>query len=226
MPNYFGLQRFGATRPVTHLVGECILHGDFEKAVITYIGLAFPWRTRTCQICSRTAFSTSRDIQAALADLPRRCRMSGRCSTFFILTPKIIPDTPGVSAKTPLDVRLRIPVIYLQLYVSQRLEDGHTLTEPLAGDRLIFANGRTDTVTGTNRSAVSLHIRRRRCSIALFIQGKEPVEAQGEGERATLPFSKNTVLTRKDFERASEFLRTKFDGAWRAVALRTDVKST
>ena len=49
LPNYFGLQRFGATRPVTHLVGECILRGDFEQAVVTYIGKEFPGRTRTCQ---------------------------------------------------------------------------------------------------------------------------------------------------------------------------------
>jgi len=42
IPNYFGLQRFGATRPVTHLVGEWILRGDFERAVIAYVGQAFP----------------------------------------------------------------------------------------------------------------------------------------------------------------------------------------
>ena len=50
VPNYFGLQRFGATRPVTHLVGEYILRGEYEEAVIAYVGQAFPGRTRTCQI--------------------------------------------------------------------------------------------------------------------------------------------------------------------------------
>ena len=42
VPNYFGIQRFGAIRPVTHRVGEWILRGDFEQAVLTYIGMEFP----------------------------------------------------------------------------------------------------------------------------------------------------------------------------------------
>ena len=36
-PNYFGVQRFGASRPVTHLVGEALLRGDWQHAVETYI---------------------------------------------------------------------------------------------------------------------------------------------------------------------------------------------
>ena len=36
-PNYFGVQRFGAVRPVTHLVGERLVRGDIEGAVRTYI---------------------------------------------------------------------------------------------------------------------------------------------------------------------------------------------
>jgi len=36
-PNFFGIQRFGITRPITHLVGKYIVLGDFKKAVMTYI---------------------------------------------------------------------------------------------------------------------------------------------------------------------------------------------
>ncbi len=36
-PNYFGKQRFGSTRPITHQVGRHILRGDYEEAVWTYI---------------------------------------------------------------------------------------------------------------------------------------------------------------------------------------------
>jgi len=109
--------------------------------------------------------------------------------------------------------------------ISQRFDDGHTLTEPLVGDRLIFANGRTDTVTGTNSDAVSLHIRRGRCSIAFFMPGKEKFEARSEGELATESLLAKFDITAQDFERASAFVRTKFDGAWRSIALRTDIES-
>ena len=36
-PNYFGIQRFGVTRPITHLVGEKIVSGDYQGAVWDYL---------------------------------------------------------------------------------------------------------------------------------------------------------------------------------------------
>ena len=41
-PNYFGVQRFGAVRPITHIVGEKIIHGDYEGAVFDYLTLSSP----------------------------------------------------------------------------------------------------------------------------------------------------------------------------------------
>jgi tRNA pseudouridine13 synthase len=38
VPNYFGWQRFGKPRTVTHLVGEALVENDLKKAVDTYIG--------------------------------------------------------------------------------------------------------------------------------------------------------------------------------------------
>ena len=34
-PNFFGIQRFGIIRPITHIVGKYIVQGDFEKAVMS-----------------------------------------------------------------------------------------------------------------------------------------------------------------------------------------------
>ncbi len=36
-PNYFGLQRFGTNRPVSHQIGKYLLRKDFESAVKTYL---------------------------------------------------------------------------------------------------------------------------------------------------------------------------------------------
>ncbi len=36
-PNFYGIQRFGVIRSITHLVGKNIVQGDFEKATMTYI---------------------------------------------------------------------------------------------------------------------------------------------------------------------------------------------
>lgn len=37
MPNYYGKQRFGSTRPITYQVGRELLKGNYEEAVWTYI---------------------------------------------------------------------------------------------------------------------------------------------------------------------------------------------
>ncbi|MGB9636119.1 MAG: tRNA pseudouridine(13) synthase TruD [Thermoplasmata archaeon] len=36
-PNYFGIQRFGVYRPVTHIVGRHLVKGEIKDAVLTYI---------------------------------------------------------------------------------------------------------------------------------------------------------------------------------------------
>ena len=41
-PNYFGVQRFGAVRPITHIVGEKIVQGNYEEAVLDYLTLGSP----------------------------------------------------------------------------------------------------------------------------------------------------------------------------------------
>ncbi len=41
-PNYFGVQRFGVIRPVTHLVGERLVRGDIEGAIRTYVCFTTP----------------------------------------------------------------------------------------------------------------------------------------------------------------------------------------
>ena len=40
-PNYYGHQRFGEVRPITHEVGLHLLRGDFEAAVMTYLSRSF-----------------------------------------------------------------------------------------------------------------------------------------------------------------------------------------
>ena len=223
IPNYFGLQRFGATRPVTHLVGECILRGDFEQAVMTYIGKEFSGEPENVRNV-RSAFFTTRDIQAALHDLPKQMSFERAMLHYLYVHPN---DYSGALLELPPKL-LSMFVSAFQSYLfnsalSQRFDDDHTLTEPLVGDHLIFANGRTDSVTATNSTAVSLHIRRGRCTIALFMPGKDPFEIKGDGDLAIAALLEKYAITAEDFRKASAFVHTKFDGAWRPIALKTDI---
>jgi len=42
VPNYYGPQRFGALRPISHRVGQALLYDDYEKALKIYLTTAFP----------------------------------------------------------------------------------------------------------------------------------------------------------------------------------------
>lgn len=71
--NYFGPQRFGEVRPVTHLVGRALLAGDSEAAVETYLALvtaeeAPPGRE------ARANYARDHDARRALREFPPNWR--------------------------------------------------------------------------------------------------------------------------------------------------------
>jgi tRNA pseudouridine13 synthase len=222
LPNYFGLQRFGVIRPLTHRVGELVLRGEYEQAVATYVGQAFPLEKEEVRR-ARTVFWETRDAAAALRDLPVQMSFERSMLAFLHSHPD---DYAGALRQLPPKL-LSMFVSAFQSYLfncalSHRLAAGHTLTEAVPGDRLIFANGRTDTVTPANLTAVAIHLSRGRCSIALFMPGRDGQGAPA-GDEATRSLLANLRITPADFRRASEFVQAKFDGAWRPIALRSTV---
>ena len=226
VPNYFGLQRFGAIRPVTHRVGEWILRGDFEQAVVTYVGQEFPGEVDPVKTI-RSDFLATRDPEPALRNLPVYMAFERSMLHHLYAHPG---DYNGALKELPPKL-LSLFVSAFQSYLfncalSQRFDDGGTLNDPVPGDRLIFANGRTDTVTATNANAVSIHIKRGRCTIALFMPGKTKTEATTLGERIMESLMQKHHITAEDFERASAFVNTKFDGAWRPITLKTEIESS
>jgi tRNA pseudouridine13 synthase len=225
VPNYFGLQRFGAIRPVTHRVGEWILKGDYEQAVLTYVGMEFPGEPEETKAI-RSAFSATRDPAPALHALPVQMNYERAMLHHLAERPGDYAGALQVLPPKLLSMFVSAFQSYLfNLALSRRLDDGYALDDPQAGDRLLFANGRTDTVTAANCSAVKIHLKRGRCTIALFMPGKEKFEAKTPGEQATETLLAEYRISPEDFARASVFVRTKYEGAWRPVALRTEIQS-
>ncbi len=71
--NYFGHQRFGSYRFVSHIVGKKILLGDFEGAVWTYLTETSPWEPEETRR-ARERLKREGDFKEALSYFPRRLR--------------------------------------------------------------------------------------------------------------------------------------------------------
>jgi tRNA pseudouridine13 synthase len=225
VPNYFGLQRFGAIRPVTHRVGEWILRGDYEQAVLTYIGMEFPGEPDEIREI-RAVFRTTLDPAPALHVLPVQMNYERAMLHHLVECPGDYAGALQVLPPKLLSMFVSAFQSFLfNLALSRRLDEGYALDDPQPGDRLLFANGRTDTVTAVNTSAVKIHLKRARCAIALFMPGKEKFDPQTTGELATEALLAEYRISPEDFKRASAFVRTKYEGAWRPVALRTEIQS-
>lgn len=193
VPNYFGHQRFGSHRPITHTVGLAILDRDWEGAVMTYLaetGAAEPDDTRA----ARQAVGDDRDWAAALEAFPNRLRFER--SMLHVLA----DDGGFQAALTALPENLQQMFVHAaQSYlfnriVSERLERGLPLGTPVVGDVVCFVTDhghltvpdtdRLQTVTEQRVSVVERHCRRGRAYVTAPLIGTDT--SFGEGEPAEI----------------------------------------
>ncbi len=71
--NYFGHQRFGSYRFVSHLVGREILKENYEEAVWIYLTRSSPWEPKETRE-ARERLREERDPRKALSYFPKRLR--------------------------------------------------------------------------------------------------------------------------------------------------------
>jgi tRNA pseudouridine13 synthase len=223
IPNYYGIQRFGGVRPITHRVGEHILTADYEKAVLTYIGLAFPQEAESIRNV-RDEFNQTRDPKTALRELPIVMAYERSMLQHLHNHPD---DYAGALQSLPTKL-LSMFVSAFQSYlfnegISNRLEKKIPLHLPYPGDRLIFSNGKQDIVTQANARTAEQLIKRRRCGIAIFMPGKEPFVPLSESEHFIVKLMKDRGIGSENFRKASEFVRTKFEGALRPIGLQAPI---
>ena len=135
-PNYFGPQRFGEVRPVTHLVGRALVLGSAQEAVEAYLtsGVSGPVPEGHE---ARAAYAQHRDPARALREFP---------DTFTFersLLHKLAEGKSGAQALRALPRSLRQLFVHAyQSYLynvalSRRIFEGLPLGEPVAGDHLV-----------------------------------------------------------------------------------------
>ena len=170
VPNYFGQQRFGSRRPVTHLVGLAIAREDPREAVRLYAGNPAetePDDTRAARDRVDAAFGVGGDSEAdddpaadgtgdgdwaaCLDAIPGKLRFE-RSMVHRLADRDVDPDAPPddedwwhALAAVPSNLqRLFVNAAQSSLFnriVSERLRRGLPFDRPVAGDVVCFADG-------------------------------------------------------------------------------------
>jgi tRNA pseudouridine13 synthase len=136
-PNYFGVQRFGVLRPVTHLVGEALLRGDLERAVRLYVGHPMASEPEEARE-ARAFFDASNDAEASLRRYPRHMGFERTMLAHLAERPD---DWEGALLRLPSNLRSMFVYAAQSLLfnriVTRRLDAGMGLNEPHLGDLVV-----------------------------------------------------------------------------------------
>jgi tRNA pseudouridine13 synthase len=178
IPNYFGHQRFGTTRPVTHLVGRALSQGNFEEAAMLFLANPGPYEHPDSRK-ARQQLQDTHDFKWASQNYPRQLRFER-----MMLAHLAENTTDYVGAFRRLPEKLQALFVqahqsYLfNRFLSERLKRGLPLNEAVVGD---FAVGversglpmttMEKAVTEANLAQINDSIKAGKLRVALPIYG-------------------------------------------------------
>lgn len=221
--NYYGVQRFGVIRPITHHVGEKILLGDYEGAVMVYIGYSFPQEPEITKN-ARDNFLRHNNPLDGLKELPVHLSYE-RAMLHYLATHR--GDYRGALKVLPPKL-LSMFVGAFQSYLfnrslSHRCGEGKRLDDPDVGDILIFENGKMDIVTPSNLQVAKLHIIRGRAKIGIFMPGSKPLPFGNSSNFIAAKILDEKKISEEQFKGASNFVATTFSGYAREISLKANM---
>jgi len=205
-PNYFGVQRFGTSRPITHLVGERLVRGDARGAVDVYLSkLSEHERPDTAE--ARKLLADRSDLKEAIRTMPDTMSFEKIMAEHLAAHPD---DDTGAISRLPVNLQMMFTHAYqsylFNVMLSRRMEFGIPLNRPVEGDVVIPVDGnrtpmqeRPITVTAKNIDLVERQVRSGKAFITITLFGTESViggGTMGEIERSVIEDEK---LTNEDF---------------------------
>lgn len=184
-PNFYGIQRFGIIRPITHLVGKHIAQGDFEKAVMSYI--ANPFKEEGEEIYKmRDDLQKTYDFSKALKSYPNQLNFEkamlnklARDSSDFIGAIKELP-------KNLLTMFIYAYQSYLfNRILSKRIKQKLPLNKAVAGDIVLpIRRGILDqegiNVKESNIDKVNFQVSKGKAVISGVLFGSDSIFSEGD----------------------------------------------
>ncbi|MGD0057266.1 MAG: tRNA pseudouridine(13) synthase TruD [Methanomassiliicoccales archaeon] len=234
-PNFFGVQRFGALRPVTHLVGKHIVKGDFERAVMVYVANPSENEDEETQRVRRE-LGRSMDFKSAMATYPKKLSFERMVIAHLAENEG---DYAGAIGSLPPNLQMMFVHAYqshlFNKMLSQRIRKGLPLNRSLIGDVILPAdrNGVPDhdvhiRVKEENIDLVERQMAERKAFVSGLLFGSESEFADGEAGAIEKEIVDAEDISREDFiipeisECSSKGSRRELLGRFKDLTIRTE----
>ncbi|MFA5931303.1 MAG: tRNA pseudouridine(13) synthase TruD [archaeon] len=140
LPNFFGMQRFGGKRQITHRVGKLMLEDKFEEAIILYLTDTYEDEKEDIKQ-ARINFAKTRDVRQALREFPFEARPEKAMLNHLVRNPE---DYAGAFRTLPTKVQYLFSHAFqsdiFNKMLTERIQKyGKKALEPIEGD--ILENG-------------------------------------------------------------------------------------
>jgi len=134
IPNFFGHQRFGTIRPITHRVGQCLVKEEFREAALIFLSEPSPHEYPRARRARKRLRDTG-DFESTLRIFPRRFTYERLMLRHLSRNNR---DYLGALRRLPLKLR-RLFVQACQSYffnrfLSERMKRGIPIDRPQIGD--------------------------------------------------------------------------------------------
>jgi len=203
-PNFFGIQRFGAIRPITHIVGKHIVKDDFEQAVMTYV--ANPIIEEGEDVFAlRRKLQDTYDFAEALKSYPNQLNYEKAILNKLVQDPKDF-----VSALKELPKNLLTMFVYAyQSYLfnkilSERIKQKLPLDQAVVGDIILpVRKGIIDEngilVTENNIEKINLQISKGNAYVSGVLFGSDSTFSLGKMGKIEHKIIENEKIDHRDF---------------------------
>ena len=184
-PNYYGVQRFGVIRPITHLVGLHLVGHDIERAVMTYLGHPMKGEDPV-SFESRQQLEETHDFTTAFTSYPPHLLFEKAMLNHLVAHPS---DFPGALNELPRNLLTMFVYAYQSFLfnkiLSKRLHQGFPLHEAIEGDIVLPCRNNTIEdryipVTTTNIDKVNRQLHKGKAFVSGLLPGYNTPCSKGE----------------------------------------------
>jgi tRNA pseudouridine13 synthase len=163
VPNFFGHQRFGTRRAITHLVGKSIVKGDWEAAAMTFLTKPSEFEHPDARL-ARAELSKTRDLTQAFQSFPAQLRYE---KAMLAHLSKHLTDYVGAFHRLPIKLCQLFVNAYQSFlfnkFVSERIKQDMPLNKVQKGE-------------------YSLQVDNQDCLVLPIVGYKQPLSYGSQGE--------------------------------------------